>query len=300
MKKLILLSLSFLITVLVFSQGTVGTPEQLQRFLRSKTIVMLESNPFLEYNLIMKSTIEKHWDLTEYEFDTYTKDRFNELRLDTTLSFLFLQKVNYENDKTRAQYQFLTVVLGGDYEFIVQMPDIAQVPISYVDVEEEEYIYELGVLIRFLQEHIKLTLNDPSLKKGNIINYYNKNMHSVKSKTLYVMADELGPKVSTLKKIKKVYPFDVKIVTNEEVQAAIDNRDENVILLHKVGPGPDNRKARCFKVLINAADAKLFYFDWHMINDKKPDGFLESDFKKLAKKELKEEKKQAKEDAKSK
>lgn len=299
MKKILVFSLFIGFAAVAFSQGTVGTSEQLQRFLRTKTIVMLESNPFLEYNLIMKSTIEKHWDLTEYEFDTYTKERFEELRYDTTLSFLVLQKVNFENDKTRAIYQFLTVVLGGDYEFIVQMPDIAQVPLSYEDVEESEYIYELGVLIRFLQEHIKLTLNNPDLKKGNIINYYNKNMHSVKSKTLYVLADELGTKVNSLKKIKKVYPYDVKIVTDEEVQQAIDNRDENVILLHKVGPGPKNKKARCWKVLIGASDAKLYYFDWHMISDKKPDGFLESDFKQLAKKELKEEKKQEREDSKN-
>lgn len=299
MKKLIIFSLLLAFSLISFSQGTVGTPEQLKRFLRTKTIVMLESNYLLEYNLVMQSTIKKHWDLTEYEFETYTKETFDNMRRDTSLSFLVLQNVFFENDKTRAQYQFLTVVLGGEYEFIVQMPDIAQVPISYVDVEESEYIYELGVLIRFLQEHIKLTLANPNLKKGNIINYYNRNMHSVKSKTLYVLADELGPNVNTLKKIKKVYPYNVKIVTDEEVQQAIDNRDENVILLHKVGPGPDNRKARVWKVLIGAADAKLYYFDWHMINKKKPNGFLESDFKNLAKKELKEEKKEAKQEEKN-
>lgn len=299
MKKLLLLSVLISFYAAAFSQGTVGTQEELQRFLRTKTIVMLESNPLLEYNLVMKSTIEKHWDITPYEFETYSKERFDQIRRDTSLSFLILQKVYFENDKTRAQYQFLTVVLGGEYEFIVQMPDIAQVPISYVDVEESEYIYELGILIRFLQEHIKLTLNNPDLKKGNIINYYNKNMHNVKSKTLYVLADELAPEVNSLKKIKKIYPYDVKIVTDEEVQAAIDSRDENVILLHKVGPGPDNRKARCWKVLIGASEAKLYYFDWHMINDKKPDGFLEDDFKNLAKKQLKEDKKEAKEESKN-
>jgi len=299
MKKVLLLGISVLLIVSAFSQGTVGTQEELQRFLRTKTIVMLESNPLLEYNLVMRSTIEKHWDITPYEFETYTKETFDRMRRDTSLSFLILQEVFFENDKTRAQYQFLTVVLGGDYEFIVQMPDIAQVPISYVDVEESEYIYELGILIRFLQEHIKLTLNNPDLKKGNIINYYNNNMHSVKSKTLYVLADELAPEVNSLKKINKIYPYDVKIVTDEEVQAAIDSRDENVILLHKVGPGPDSRKARCWKVLIGAAEAKLYYFDWHMINDKKPNGFLEDDFKNLAKKQLKEDKKEAKEESKN-
>jgi len=300
MKKIIVLSIILSFAFSSFSQKTVGTPEQLQRFLRTKTIVMLESNPLLEYNLVMKSTIEKHWDLTEFEFMTYSREEFNELRYDTTLSFLTIQKVFFENDKTRSQYQFLTVVLGGDYDVVVQMPDIAQVPVSYVDVDESEYIFKLGVLIRFLQEHIKLTLENPDLKPLNVINYYNKNMHSVKSKTLYVLKSELGPKVNSLSKIKKVYPYDVKIATQEEILEAIDNYDENVILLHKVGPGPENRKARTWNVLIAAADAKLFYFDWHMINKKKPDGFLEGDFKKLAKKEMKEEKKAEKQQEKEK
>lgn len=291
MKKALLLIMLVSIGLVSFSQKTVGSQEELKHFLRTKTIVMLESNPLLEYNIVMQNTIKKHWDLTEYEFMTYAKEKFKEMRMDTTLSFLTLQNVYYENDKTRAQYQFLTVVIGGDYQFIVHMPDIAQVPLSYLDVEESDYIYKLGVLIRFLQEHIKLTLSDPKLKSGNIIGYYNKNMHSVKNKTLYVLGEELGPNVNSLSKIKKVYPYDVKIVTREEIQQIIDNRDENAILLHKVGPGPENRKARTFKVLISAADAKLYYFDWHMINKKHPDGFLIDDFKKIARKELKEEKK---------
>lgn len=299
MKKLALVIIAFVFCTQSFAQKTVGTPEQIEHFLNTKTMVILESNPLLMYNIVMKSTIEKHWDITDYDFDTYLKKKFNKMRLDTTLSFLTLQNIYFENDKTRAQYQFLTLVLGGDYEFLVQMPDIAQVPVSYVDVDEEEYIYKLGVLIRLIQEHIKLTRDNPKLKNLNIISYYNKNMHSVKNKTLYVLSEELGPKVNTLAKIKKVYPYNVKIATKEEIKNAIDTYDENVILLHKVGPGPENRKARCWKTLIGASDAKLYYFDWHMINKKRPDGFLLDDFKKIARKELKEEKKELKKEEKS-
>ena len=89
--------------------------------------------------------------------------------------------------------------------------------------------------------------------------------------------------MATLKKIQKIYPFDVKIVTKSQVEEAINRYDDDVVLLHKVGPESQNRKARCWKVLIGASDAKLYYFDYHMINDKKPDGFLARDLKKINK-----------------
>jgi hypothetical protein len=58
--------------------------------------------------------------------------------------------------------------------------------------------------------------------------------------------------------------------------------DENAVVLHKVGPEGKKLKARVYKILIGLAEAKFYYFDYHKINAKNPDAFLESDFKKLA------------------
>jgi len=52
------------------------------------------------------------------------------------------------------------------------------------------------------------------------------------------------------------------------------------VFLHKVGPEGTRLIARCYKILIGAADSKFYYFDYHKISDEKPDGFLLSDFKK--------------------
>jgi hypothetical protein len=57
------------------------------------------------------------------------------------------------------------------------------------------------------------------------------------------------------------------------------------VFLHKVGPEGTKMDARCYNVIIGAADANFYYFDYHKISDKSPDGFLESDFKSLVKKE---------------
>jgi hypothetical protein len=93
----------------------------------------------------------------------------------------------------------------------------------------------------------------------------------------------LAPSVNTEARIKKVYPYKFKIVTMDDIEEAIKNRDPDVVFLHKVGPEGTKIDARSYKVIIGAADANFYYFDYHKISDKSPDGFLEADFKKLVK-----------------
>jgi hypothetical protein len=74
------------------------------------------------------------------------------------------------------------------------------------------------------------------------------------------------------------------IVNRDSIRAAIDRHDPNIVLLHKVGPENKKKKGvRCFKAIIGASDARLYFFSWHMISDKKKEGLLVADFKKLAK-----------------
>ena len=174
------------------------------------------------------------------------------------------------------------------YEVITQkdqMPDIASVPLAYYSVEEDNYTYKLASLVRFIQNHALLLKEHPEIISSNVLQHYNDNMGDVKTKTLYVLEEELAPNVNSMARIKKVYPSPLKckIVTKEDVEEAIKNRDESVVFLHKVGPEGTKLNARCYKIIIGAADAKFYYFDYHKISNKNPDGFLEMDFKKLAK-----------------
>ena len=163
------------------------------------------------------------------------------------------------------------------------MPDLCSIPISYVDVEEDVYNYKMGLIIRFLQSHIKITREHPELNSSNIIKYYNKNTSNIHNKTLYVTKNDLSKEVNSLTKIKKIYPYKVKIATREEIKQVIDNHDKNAVILHKVGPEHSKRKARCYNTILGADDAKLYYFSYHMISNKKPEGLLAKDFKKMAK-----------------
>lgn len=264
---------------IVLSQNYVPTPEDIKAFFTTKTLVVLEDNPLMEYNYIIKDIMKKEWNVTEYDF--ISSGEFEEKRKDPQYSFLYMARVTFESDNTDATYRFLHLSLGGDYFRLNEMPDLVALPLAYYDVEEENYSYKLALLVRFMQNHVRLISEHPEIISANVFKHYNDNIKDIRDKTLYILESELSSEVNSAARIKKVYPYKFKIATREEIAEAIDERDPDVVFLHKVGPEGTKEHARCYKVIIGAADANFYYFDYHSVSDKNPDGFLEDDFKKL-------------------
>lgn len=257
------------------------TPEDLDHFHTTKTYVVLSDNPMAEYNFEIQDAVKKYWKITEYEFIKF--DEFAEKSVDENASFLYVAAVNFEKDKSHTRYKFLCVSLGGDYESLDDLKDVANLPLSYHAVDEDRFTYKLGTMVKFLQDHISLITENPSMVSQNVYKHYNENMADVRQKTLYMLEEELDKPVSSEARIRQVYPYPVKIVEPEEIKELIMAGDENAVFLHKVGPEGKKMNARVYKILIGAADGKFYYFDYHKVNAKNPDAFLESDFKKLAK-----------------
>jgi len=276
-----ILLLIFSVVQLIAQREYLPTEEDLNHFHTTKTYVVLSDNPMAEYNFEIQDAVKKYWDITEYEFIKF--DDFGAKSVDKNASFLYMAAVNFEKDKSHTRYMFLCVSLGGDYESIDDMKDVANLPLSYHGVDEDRYAYKLGTMVRFLQDHIRLITENPDMVSQNVYKHYNDNMADVRSKTLYLLEEELDKPVSSVARIAQVYPYEVKIVEPEVIKELIMAGDENAVFLHKVGPEGKKMNARVYKILIGATDGKFYYFDYHKVNQKKPDAFLESDFKKLAK-----------------
>ncbi len=281
MKKTIIALVLGVNVLLLSAQSYIPTKEDINAFFYTKTLVVLPDNPLLEYNYVIKEVMDQEWNITEFDYISFKE--FDELRKDPQYSFLYMSQVTFENDKTDARYRFLHLSLGGDYFRKDQMPDIASVPLAYYNVEEDNYIYKLAELVRFMQNHALLVKEHPEIVSANVLQHYNDNIKDIKQKTLYVLEEELSEEVNSTARIKKVYPYKFRIVTQEDITEAIKNRDSDVVFLHKVGPEGTKMNARCYKIVIGAADANFYYFDYHKISDKKPDGLLSQDFKKMAK-----------------
>ena len=257
------------------------TQEDLDHFYTTKTYVVLESNAISDYNIEIQDAVKKFWDITEYEF--LPMSEFADKSKDKNASFLYLATVSFEKDKSNARYQFLCLSLGGDRISIDDLRDVANIPMGYYGVDGDHYAYKLGIMVRFLQFHVRLITENHAIVSQNVYKYYNENMADVRGKTLYLVEEELARDVNSLAKIRAIYPGEVKLVDRETIKELIMAKDPDAVVLHKVGPEGKKMNARVYKILIGLAEAKFYYFDYHKMSEKNPDAFLASDFKKLAK-----------------
>lgn len=277
---------AFLLVIITFvhlqaQREYLPTETDLEHFYTTKTYVVLEENQLSDYNIEITDAVKKFWEITEYEF-IKMKD-FPKLSENENASFLYPATVSFEKDRSNTRYKFLCLSLGGKNFNIDELRDMANIPLSYHGVDTDHYSYKMGTLVRFLQNHVRLITEDPSIISQNIYKHYNENMGDLRGKTLYVVEDDLGREVNSLSKIKAIYPYEVKIVDRETIKEIIMAEDEDAVVLYKVGPEGKKMNARVYKTLVGVSDAKFYYFEYHKVTSKKPDAFLASDFKKLAK-----------------
>ncbi len=263
------------------AQQHLPSPKDYKDFFNTKTIVVMDENPMSDFNFMIKKVMPRVWNVTDYEI--VSQAEFEQKRRDPSYSFIVTSTVTFDKDNTKARYTFVSLLLGKDVYSISLMPDLCSIPLSYVRVEDDSYAYKMEGFIRFMQDHVKLANDNPDIIKSNMFKYYNKNVKSLNNKKLFVVKEDLAPEVNTLQSIKAVYPYAVEIVTQEQISEAIAKKDPDVVFLHKVGPEGTKYKARCYKIIIGAADSQFYYFDWHMVSLKNRDGLLLKDFKAMGK-----------------
>ena len=271
---------AFLVSFSQETSNTVLTYSHVEQFYKTKTYVVMDDNPMSDYNAKIEDAVKKYWKVTPFQF--VSQQEFQLKRTDPNCSFLILSVVTFAIDNLQARYDFFSLLLGGNYAVMNQMPVLGAVPIGYTEAPQESSMYKLGAILKFLQKHIERLKADPELVKTDLYKLYNKDQKTIKDKTLYLVREEMTPEFRSESKIKSIYPDKFKFVSREELEEAIDKDLPGIVFLHKVGPEGTKKKARCYKVIIGT-DSQLYYFDWHMITDSKPDGLLESDFKKILK-----------------
>lgn len=261
----------------MFAQEKFASKADIEKFFKTKTFFVLDENMFNDYNNAMKEAAKNTWTITPFDFMSTAE--FSKQRKNPNYSFIVRTKVTFGEDKDEIPYTFISLLNGKNSGGVEQMPDLAEFPVSYFDVDLDKYDYKLGAILLFLQNHIQWLKDNPEIKEKSIIGHYRNQKNPTKDKTLYLIKEELPADLNTEEKISDVYSGKIKIVEPEEITKAIAEKNQDVIFLHKVGPGGEYKAARCFKLILGAADAKIYYFDFHKIKDpKKPNAFLKSDF----------------------
>ncbi len=282
---LMMRSLYIILTLLVpavasAQQRPYPTFDDAEKFKKSVTCVVKEDDPFSFYNAEIKDAVDKYWKVTPVKY--ITTEEFNVMRNDPSYSFLVLTVTNFSNDKSGSTYDFLNLLLGADVDELDQLPEFCAIPLCFSGAPEEEYSYKLGLIIRFMEYHAELVMKNPTLSALRYLKYYNKNVPEIRGKTIFVRETDLAPEVNTAERIAAQYPYKVRIVEEEEIIRAIDEKQKDVLIVHKVGPEGVKRTGTCMKTLIGTDDAIMYYYDSHMVDNKNANGLLIADLKRLA------------------
>jgi hypothetical protein len=255
--------------------------EEIKQFTSSTTCVVLEDDQFSPYNSFIKKAVEAFWKLTPFEFIEVTE--FNVRRLDPRYSFIVLTQTNFGKDKSNGLFNFINLLQGKNVVKIGEMPEICAIPLSFAGEDDLDYVYKLGAILSFMQKHAQMISEDPALTGRKYLKYYNKFIPDVREKTILIKQEDLVPEIATIDKIKAIYNYKIEIVTEDDIVKAIENKTPATVIFHKVGPAGDRNSGYCFKMLIGADDANMYYYQEHMIDKANPNGMLASDLKRLAK-----------------
>ena len=282
MKKLTLFFIVLISSGLsvTYAQQILPTSKQVNTFLDSRTYFVYDNNLFGMYNGAIKEAANKHWKITDFDF--INKDGFKKKKQVPTASMIIQTESHFEGQEELGVFTSLSLVLGKKGGDINTMPDIITVPLAFSDVDYDEYHYKLGLCLIYMQNHVNWLKENPDVEDKVLINHYKKSKIRTKGKTIYLLKNEMADDIKSLSAIKEVYSGDVKFAAKEEIQEAIDNKNENVLVLHLVAPSRAVKGSVVTKMILGAADAKMYYFDYHRVKGKKiPNKFLKSDFQKL-------------------
>lgn len=264
---------------ILFSQAPFPEPEEVEGFYNTTTYVVLENNMFSSYNVLIKKAVTDYWELTDHDFISTAE--FNEKRTDPACSFIVLTATRFDKDNAGSVYNFINLLLGKDVRRIEDMPEFCAVPLSIQGAEDTEYSHKLGIIIRFMQSHVDHIREDPSLKGKQYLKYYNKFIPEISSKNILVALTDLEPDLRSQEAIENYYPYDMEIVTEEEVDEAILSEAENTLVLHKVGPESTGKGGLCFKMLLGTDDARMYFYGEHKISNRRPNGLLVNDLRRM-------------------
>jgi hypothetical protein len=280
MKKAITALPLVLISVLLAAQAPFPTKNEIKQFSSSTTCVVLEDDSFSSFNAFIKKAMKEFWTITPFEF--IDQEEFSLRMNKPAYSFIMLTETTFDKDKSKSAFNFLNLVQGKNVDKISALPEICAVPLSFAGEDELEYGYKLGAILLFMQKHAGLIMEDPSKTGRKYLKFYNENIPEVMSRRILVKQEDLSPAVGDIEKIRAIYSGKVEIVTEEEIVKAIETRSPGTVILHKVGPAGEAGEGYCFKMLIGTDDARMYYYNSHIIDKVNPNGLLPADLKRLA------------------
>ena len=224
--------------------------EYMQDFYSSTLKICLVGDE--KYDAAIKEAIQKNWTLTKFDFIDYKDVKEKKVINDKTSSFLLplsLTKYSEPHLSTNLIYQWRMLndnrwlcILPGGRKAVLNYSEydiIAYSPFDNFNLESNilQSYYRLGLMIKSMQDAIIIT-RDKKMKAApfnllkNILDEISLKAGILKTKTLLINQSLLSNKnekgkFAITEEILKSYKFNYKIVSQNEIETAIKNKDKN-------------------------------------------------------------------------
>lgn len=293
MKRIFTLVLSVIASVTMFAQRPTATINQVNDMLQGATLyVVLDNNPINDYNSEIRKAVEKNWTLTPFKF--IHLDVLDSTKLQNPKNaFLTPVTMVFGEDKDSVKYMFLSLLIGGEYETINDLPEVCTFPLCYEGSDEFEMTYKLPAIIAFFNKHVQTIPSNPALLKDKKFASYTKKKKNISRKTIYLVKDEQSPLFDEASEISAINPL-AKVSVCEDrdaLEKVIRRKEANTLFLHIVGWTDEEMvqngemiPGRCYKILLDT-EGNLYYFAFHkMGGNASPNlkGMQAKDWKTLA------------------
>ena len=282
-KRFITVSIALCIASGVFAQYqnvTYANKKQVEDFFASKTMIVMDADLLIGYNIVVADAAKKYWTITPYE--VITTEQFEKVSSDPKLSFIYMSRVQRERDRQEVYYLYMNVVMGAKVKDLNAMPTLLMLPLAYTGVDEDNYVDKLPLMLRFAQIHLNNLKTAKNLNTFLNLKNYNSDSKLLKDKILLVKESDLSEEVNTLEKIQQVYTGTVKIVSSDEIVKAIEEKAPNTAILHQIGPSEDENKGLSYCQIFGADNSKLYYYNSVNITQRRPEGMLARDFRLIS------------------
>ncbi len=239
-------------------------------------VVLNDDNSMTD--LFFKKSVEDNWNLTAFEFCDIEK--FNEIKCDT--NFYFLLRVDKMPKKGNGPAtEFMTFVKGNLYvgDLLEEMPELVSMPMFPEDDRSGRIYSYLPAYINIMQDAIQRIVDRKAFHFRNTLPTLQ--LKDITGKTILFREGDILNSM-TQEELDKMFYGNAKIVSQDEIDTALEERRPNTVVSLIIGPETPVKGMYCYKMLLDTETKQLYLYKKHKMKAKKGAGFLKSDIKLIA------------------
>ena len=266
MKRTVIALLLSVVTLVAAGQGRITTKRyRISDFTTKVTKVVMTGNDIMDGAL--KQEVLEHWRISPFEFCSLSE--FETLKKSANYYFLLVAS---------SDVSYLTVVKGGSTEGLGS-EEVSAIPIGPGGIAMGRETIFLSAFLEITQDYILRAMESEKDSYTGFTIYNSNYRKDGRRKRICFCEDDLSADGAA---IKRYMDADMFVRSEEEANRLYLEGSYNTLVSYVVAPAFPKAGDTCYKMLIDAASDRLYYYKKHKLKEGEVPGFRNSDLKSLS------------------